>query len=478
MRRFMFVIATASLVSACASTKGFLPSTSFSHVSESSIIDEAPNAWSAEYENSGKERSVSWVKTFGDEVLEALVAEALGNNYNLTASAARLEQAEALARISNSARLPAVNLGAAGTGNFVSGAPNNESYSATVSASWELDVWGRVRDRAFASRSDAAAAQADFEALQLSLAGQIASAWVDLIAASQQEALAFDDVQTRKRSMGIVERRYKRGLSTSLDVRLARSAMASTEANLSLRNQQHGNATRRLEILLGRYPDHAIKTTTELPVLSKLDIAGSPVDILASRPDVRSSEQRMAAAGLRVADARKAILPGLTLSGSATTGGLGIGDIFDFNSVLSRLIGSVTQPVFRGGAIRADIARNEAAHRERLANYAQTVLIAWREVEDALYGEKYLADREASLQISVHEAKEAERLAEREYGRGVGTIFELLDAQRRRISAEGQLISASNARLSNRIALYLALGGDAKPKAVKAAKPSDEDNRT
>ena len=471
MYRFLLFFAVMPLLGACAATQQYLPSSPFSDIPASPMSAQAPANWSASYEHSGKKQKISWVSVFQDKVLEDLVAEALANNHNLAASAARLEQAQALARISGSARLPSITASASGTGNFATSMPASDSYGGTVSASWELDVWGRVRDRTKAAKHDAEAARADFEALQLSLAGQTASAWVDLIAASQQEVLAFDDVQTRKRSMGIVDRRYKRGLSTSLDVRLARSAMASTEANLSLRKQQHANATRRLEVLLGRYPAHEIRATTKLPILSELHLAGSPADILVARPDVRSAEQRLTASGLRVADARKAVLPGLVLSGSVATGGPDIGDILDFSSVLSRLVGSLSQPVFRGGAISADIDRSEAAHRERLANYAQTVLIAWREVEDALYGEKYLADREASLQVSVQEAKEAEKLAEREYGRGVGTIFELLDAQRRRISAEGQLISASNSRLSNRISLYLALGGDAELWAKNSIKP-------
>jgi len=310
----------------------------------------------------------------------------------------------------------------------------------------------------------------DFEALQLSVAGQTASAWIALISASQQAALAADDVTTRERSMGIVERRYNSGLSTSLDIRLARSALAGSRATVAFQKQQHANATRRLEILLGRYPAHEIKAIAVLPIISTLGPIASPEDVLIRRPDIRSAEQRLEASGLRVAEARKALLPSLILRGSASTNGGQVADIFDLNRVISSLVGSVTQPLFAGGSIKAGISRSEAAQREQLARYAQTVLIAWREVEDALSGEKYLLQREAALLISVAEAKEAERLAEREYVRGVGTIFELLDAQRRRISAEGQLITAASARASNRIALFLALGGSNEIIADNTAK--------
>ncbi|MBL1430303.1 MAG: efflux transporter outer membrane subunit [Robiginitomaculum sp.] len=470
MRLLWVLLGSVSLLGACASVGDGKIMPSFSEVPASQIPELTPKNWSAEYKADAAMRHLSWVASFGDQKLEDLVTEALANNYNLEASSARLQQSLALAKISNSARLPSLSLGASGTGTAIPNAPNTESYSGNLTASWELDLWGRVRDRAKASANDAAAAQADFEALQLSVAGQTASAWIALISASQQAALAADDVTTRERSMGIVERRYNSGLSTSLDIRLARSALAGSRATVAFQKQQHANATRRLEILLGRYPAHEIKAIAVLPIISTLGPIASPEDVLIRRPDIRSAEQRLEASGLRVAEARKALLPSLILRGSASTNGGQVADIFDLNRVISSLVGSVTQPLFAGGSIKAGISRSEAAQREQLARYAQTVLIAWREVEDALSGEKYLLQREAALLISVAEAKEAERLAEREYVRGVGTIFELLDAQRRRISAEGQLITAASARASNRIALFLALGGSNEIIADNTAK--------
>ncbi|PHR57149.1 MAG: RND transporter [Robiginitomaculum sp.] len=478
MRRSMIILASATFLSSCASMGGLSGDAGFGADPVSDVAQLAPKQWKSELETTGLARVQPWVSSFGDEQVEQLVAEALAHNRNLAAGAARIEQALALAKVGGAARLPSVTLGASGTGNFVPNAANTDTYGGSVSASWELDVWGRVRDRANAGYRDADAAQADFEALQLSVAGQTVSAWIDLYAASQQETLAADDVQTRDRSLGIVQRRYKSGLSSSLDIRLARSALAGSQATRAFQKQQHANAARRLEILLGRYPSNEIKAVAALPVLPQLDALGTPVDLLTRRPDVRAAEQRLSAAGLRVSEARKALLPTLSLSGSAKTGGGSIGDIFDFDRAIGQLIGSLSQPLFRGGAIKADIARNEARLREQLETYAQIVLTAWREVEDALSGEVYLADREAALQVSSVEANEAQRLAEREYVRGVGTIFELLDAQRRRISAEGQLITATSARASNRVSLFLALGGDLKLQAVQTANLNDEDSTT
>lgn len=475
MRRSLVLLVSVSLLGACASVGGVSPLSSFSEVPVSEIAKVAPDDWAVAYQANGAGQAMSWLDSFADEQLQELVKEALANNHNLGASYARFEQAMALARISGAARVPSLSASLSGTGTAVSGAPNTDEYGAGLTASWELDLWGKIRDRAQASGQDAIASKNDYLALRLSIAGQTATAWIDLVSASQQQKLSLGDVQTRERSLRIVERRYKRGLSTSLDIRLARSALAGSKANLAFQQLQYANAVRRLEVLLGRYPGRQIEAASALPALTALAPIASPAELLTRRPDIRSAEARLAAAGLRVAEARKAILPTLSLRSTANTGGGNIGDIFDFDQIIGQLIGSIAQPLFAGGSIKAGITRNQAAQREQLENYAQTVLTAWREVEDALSGERFLAVRETALRVSVVEAKEAERLAEREYVRGVGTIFELLDAQRRRISAEGQFISAASQRASNRVGLYLALGGDAKQQAEKSANISDEE---
>jgi NodT family efflux transporter outer membrane factor (OMF) lipoprotein len=420
-------------------------------------------------------RAINWLANFQDVTLSALVGEALAHNHNLLASAERIEQAKALAISGAAARLPSVNLSTSATRNLIQNVPDTKNYGASLSVSWEADLWGRIADRAKAGYASAEAAKADYEAARLSIAGQTVQAWFDLVEGAQQVALAQDDLQTRQRSSRLVERRYGRGVSSSLDVRLARSALAGSEATLALREQLVANAGRRLELLLGRYPANAINAALSLPALAPLSGVGAPEDVLTRRPDIMAAEARLTASGLRASEARKALLPRLSFSPSASTGGTKISDIFDLDTLAGRLLGNLAQPVFQGGALKAEVKRTRAAQREQIQSYANLVLRAWREAEDALDGEMYLARREAALIVSTTEAQEAEKLAIREYGRGVGTIFEMLDAQRRRISAQSQLIAASKERAANRVRLHLAIAGDFNTQVGKTAAFVDED---
>ncbi len=460
---------TASLLSlsACASV------TTTTELTQT-IGQQAPAVWQSQH-NGEQTLATDWLADFHDTHLTALVSEALRHNHDLLASAARIAQAQALAVSGAAARLPSVDFSARGTRNLIQNVPDTETYGATLSVSWEADLWGRIADRARAGYVNVKAAEADFAAARLSIAGQTTQAWFDLIEGGQQVALAKDDLKSRQRSSRLVERRYSRGVSSSLDVRLARSALAGSEANLALREQLLANATRRLELLLGRYPAKAIKAARTLPLLDPVAGVGTPADVLVRRPDIMAAEARLTAAGLRASEARKALLPRLSFSPTASTGGTSVADIFDLNTLAGRLLGNLAQPVFRGGALKAEIARTRAAQREQIELYANLVLRAWREAEDALDGETYLARREAALNVSTTEAREAETLAIREYGRGVGSIFEMLDAQRRRISAESQFIAASKERAANRVRLYLAIAGEFKTQAVKTAANVNED---
>lgn len=465
-KKWLMTAALLSL-SACASVNTTAELTQDLRIS-------APTSWKS-LSHQDNVQAINWLAEFNDSGLSALVGEALTHNHNLLASAERIEQAKALAISGAAARLPSVNLASSATRNLIQNVPDTKSYGASLSVSWEADLWGRIADRAKAGYASADAAKADYEAARLSIAGQTVQAWFDLVEGAQQVALAQDDLQTRQRSSRLVERRYGRGVSSSLDVRLARSALAGSEATLALREQLVANAGRRLELLLGRYPANAIEAALSLPVLAPLSGVGRPEDVLARRPDIRAAEARLTASGLRASEARKALLPRLSFTPSASTGGAKFSDIFDLDTLAGRLLGNLAQPVFQGGALKAEVRRTRAAQREQIETYAQLVLRAWREAEDALDGEVYLARREAALTVSTTEAQEAEKLAIREYGRGVGTIFEMLDAQRRRISAQSQLIAASKERAANRVRLHLAIAGDFNTQVVKTAAFVDED---
>jgi outer membrane protein, multidrug efflux system len=337
-----------------------------------------------------------------------------------------------------------------------------EFMTSSVLASWEIDLWGRLTSRALASDLTADAAEEDLNGARLSVAGQAASAWVDLVEGQQLLVLAQEDLDTRLRALDLTQRRYDAGIASSLNLRTARSQVASARATFVTAEELVLIRSRRLQEVLGRYPDGTLRAIGELPQLAPIAAAGAPADLLERRPDVLASENRMRAAGFRVHEARTAMLPRLTLTGSAGNSGQGIDDIDDSVNMVSNLVAGLTMPIFQGGALLAESRASVADRRAAAADYVRTSIAAWREVEGTISADGSLDVRETQFAIAAEEAREAQALAEREYARGVATLFELIDSYTRRIEAERGLITARAARVNNRITYHIALGGGAR----------------
>ncbi|MEE9347083.1 MAG: efflux transporter outer membrane subunit [Robiginitomaculum sp.] len=402
-----------------------------------------------------------WVSQIGGAELTALIDEALAANTNIGSSKARLDAARAAAISARSGKLPNVSLGGRAShsefGNDRIGDSNSHSIGPSVS--WEPDVWGRINDRAKAGEIEVAASTADYAAARLSIAGQTAQSWLDLIEARLLLALSQKNLQTQERALALTQRRFEGGVTSASDVRLSRSSVASAQASLASREQFRAISARRLEILLRRYPDATIGAATDLPPLRALSGAGAPRDILARRPDLLAAEQRLAAQGLQIDIARKALLPRLSLSAD---GNLSSGDflgLFKIDALVANLASNLTAPIFNGGALKADVARNEAVLRGQVESYAGAVMGAYMDVENALDAERRLKQREAALRVSLTEAQKAEEILARRYAQGLASILQLLDAQSRAINSESALIGARKERLASRVRLHLALGG-------------------
>lgn len=503
----------ALLIAGCASVDDELLNTQ---------LPDPPARWAAA-EAVGDPPVGDWLAPFGDQALYGLVNEAMVHNNTLLAAAANLEAARAGAKISRANLLPTLDASGGASRNAIvsdpslaaqaggapvgsgtsakdletqfgvdadgdgkldgldlfigavggtsgqdgiaeSPLPNRRvyinNYSLGAQFTWELDLWGRLTDETRAAYKDAGASLAEFEGARLSIAGAVTQSWFGLIEARQQRELAERDVTARESNLRVTERRYERGVASSLDVRLSRSALGSSQANLAFRQRAEKEAARRLEVLLGRYPGAELEAAASLPELPALAGAGAPGDILARRPDLIAAEARMEAQGLRARAARKAILPRFTLSSQINTSGPDLSDIFDPERLAGNVAAGLFQPLFQGGRIRANAKRQRAIAESSLLTYAQTALQAYEEAENAISAETYLAASESALKLAYEEAAAAEELTERRYASGTATIFDLLNAQTRRISAESSYIEAQRQRVANRVALYLAIGGD------------------
>lgn len=449
IKQSLLLSVTALALASCVSTGPGLRG--------SDALPSSPMVW-ASGGDADTTRIDNWVATFNDARLAALINEAVVENPGILSAEARIRAARASARAANAGRLPSVNADLGITQRETDPA-STTSYGAGIGVSWEADLWGRLAARAQAGVLEYQATDADYDGARLSVAGQVARAWFLLVEARLQTDLAERDVQAKERSLGLIERRFGAGVSRSSDVRTFRSALASSQAVLASRQRAQASAARSLEILLGRYPAGAIEHNADLPEFDALAGIGAPGELLVRRPDLRAAEARLQAVGLQAEIARDALLPSLTLRGTLDTGGTDPADIFDIDTYIATAIGSLTAPIFNGGALRAERDRAEAAAEAQLAAYATTVLSAWREAEDAIYADGILAARVEALRDAYEQAAAAEELVIRQYGSGLATVFELLDAQSRRFASEGQYIAARRERATNRVDIYLAIGG-------------------
>jgi len=439
---------------------------------ESGVV--IPSDWSSAREVAPVRQS--WLADFDDPVLTGLVAEAVATNYDLRAAGARVEQSRARARIVGAELLPQVDVrvGASRADLSASDGANvsADRFDARANAAWEIDLWGRLANAKRAAARDADSIAADYGAARLSLAATVAQAWFDAVEAELQVELSENTVGNFRDNLEIVHEGFRAGLNSALDVRLERANLAAAEAALEASLIVRDRAVRNLEVLLGRYPSGELAIAKALPVIETEVPSGLPAEILARRPDVRAAALRLEASDERFNEARKNRLPNITLtaSGGVTSGELT--NLLDFDALVWSIAGDLTAPIFQGGRLQAerDLARAEST--EVLAGYAQVVLVAFREVETALTVERILASQEAALDVAARESVEAEVLALERYRVGLVDIITWLEARRRAFNARSALLSISNSRLQNRIALYLALGGGFETEAPPAAGQS------
>lgn len=439
-----------------------------------------PSQWSV---SPGRTAPVAagWLGDFESDILPQLVEAALQQNYDLRATAARLAIARADAVVAGASLSPQVALGvdgarqktrlsARGLGSV--GPPSTlfTNYSLGLNLSWELDVWGRLRDQQAAALADVQVAEATVMGAQLSLVANVCKTWFTLLQVQQQSVLSEETIQSFRLTESVIRQRYERGVSDALDLRLIRSQLASAQANASQLQLQLDAAKRDLQVLIGAYPESAIPWhMAEFPAITQDVPAGLPAAMLQRRPDLRVAERRLAAAQQRVGEARKALLPAIRLTGSYGTTSDALSDLVDNNLSIWNLAGNLAQPILQGGRLRAGVARAYAVAEQRLQEYGQAALTAFKEVEHALAADVYVRERLMHLQVTVDELRAAETLAWERYQKGLTDIITVLDTQRRAFEASSLRISVEAQHLINRVQLYLALGGsfelnDASPK--------------
>lgn len=440
---------------------------------ESRMGDVAgPSSWAASKEaRAGIDQR--WIGKIGGSELRQFVDEALANNHDLDAAAARLDRAAAEAGIAGAGRMPSLGLGAdtnRSKQNFIGfpfgGSNISQRFGVQLNASWELDVWGRVKAGQEAAIANAEARSYEYNAAQVSLAAQVAKTWLALGESNEQVTLASEAVNASQALADSVRERFERAIDSdsgsAAQVRLAEVESANRKEALAQRKQERERVLRQLEILMGRYPSGKLSDRVMMPKFPGSTPAGLPSELLQRRPDVLAAERMFAASGRRVKERKLARFPSLRLTGSGGTTSASIRDVLNSNFGVWAIGGGLTQPIFEGGAITGEIEIAKANERENLALLKKTVLAAFGEVEQALIAENFLAQRESAGKQAADFATEAAERAGEEFSAGTGDVLTLIDATRAKIDNMSRYAAIRRLRLENRIDLHLALGGDFK----------------
>ncbi|HUG12779.1 MAG TPA: efflux transporter outer membrane subunit [Opitutaceae bacterium] len=408
-----------------------------------------------------------WWTLFGDSELDALILRSLDGNQDLQAAAARVEQARAAAGIARSAYFPSAAVGASAdrsrtsrTTDVVMPLAETETIRGALDASWELDLFGRVRRLNESARAGAAASAADFESVRLALTAEVAANYFSLRALDREIALVDEGVALRRRALELVTSRRTGGAATDFDVARAESELASTEAESSALANRRAALQNALAVLVGEVAgDFAISNfkseISEPPAVP----AGLPSALLERRPDIAAAEQSLVAVNAQIGVAKAAFFPAISLTGSAGYASGEIDRLFRADSRAWSIGPSVYLPIFQGGRNRANLERSRAAYEEGVARYRQRVLIAFREVQDALTATQLLASQAEALDRAVAAARRSGELAQTRYDAGYVNYFEVIDAQRTLLASERAATQLGAQRLLTSVALVKSLGG-------------------
>ncbi len=435
-------------------------------------MPQAGIALAARFDGAGQQPATDitrWWSRFGSATLTRLVDRADADNFDVAAAAARIEQADAQARIAGAPLLPAISgsldAGRAqrsGTaGGRVTSPSLGNSFSGGLAASYQLDLWGRNRDLLRAAENQGLGARFAFDTVRLSTQVAVVNAYLQLAAARDRLAIAEGNVGSAERILGVIRERLGAGTASALDRAQQEGLVAQQRAAIPPLRQNLETARNTLALLLGRPPEGFSVAATSLRSLrAPVARPGLPASLLLRRPDLRLAEAQLAAADANLEASRKALLPAIQLTGQAGLQSAALNLILRPESTIWSLAAGLTQPIFDGGRLRAEIALNEAQRQELLESYRRAIVSALVDVENALVAVRESAAREQAQSVAVARAREAFGFAEQRFREGTIDLQSLLNTQSTLFQSQDALVQAQLARLQASVGLFQALGGD------------------
>jgi len=466
-KRFLMTLAAASALAGCTVGPNYVkPDVPVEKSWDATGAAGAPNP----AELSG------WWQTFRDPELERLVAEALRSNLDLKLAEARVRDARAQLVIARSAGLPFLNASASDAwgggsaniiqktsfGTFRSTGATTSLYRAGFDAGWEIDVFGGIRRSVEAAEASIDASVEDLRSVQVTLLGEVASAYIDLRGQQSLLAIAKENLKSQQDTLELTQARYKGGLSSGLDVAEAEAQAADTASQIPTIETAIKSDIYGLSVLLGKDPSalaEELDKVSPVPAGSAEVLPGLPSELLLRRPDIRAAERRLASATAQIGVATANLYPRFDLTALLGLESSRLSDLFRRDSGAWQIIPGVSVPLFAGGSLNANIESKNAQQEQAFIVYRQTILSALQEVENSLVAWSKSQERLKYLVKEVEQNKLAVELANERYTKGLTGFVDVLTAERSLYASQSGLNLAQTAVSTNLVSLYKALGG-------------------
>lgn len=467
MRKVRYVVLTAALtLSGCISLAP--------HYERPAI--ELPAGWAGPAGQSTASLGAEWWKFYGDAQLDRLVEEALAHNADLELAVARVDEARAVAGETRSAQFPSVDAGINANRTQSSlqapiplppGVPRETNdYRAAVNVSYEVDLWGRMRDATRAARAELLATDAARETVRIAVAASVVQGYFALRAFDEELAATQRSLATRTESLALQKKRYENGLISEFEYHQLEAEVLAARAQLPVLERERASQENALAVLLGRSP-RAIYEGTVVATAAEAGgappelvvPAGVPSALLLRRPDLIETENRLIAANARVGVARTAYFPSITLTGFRGAESTELNDLFTGPARISQVAAGIVQPIWNAGRISAQVQAANARQRQALAQYRQAIENAFREVRDAIVAQVKTREQFEAENQRVAALRSTLRLAQLRYANGVASQLDVLDAERNLLAAELNRSDALRAQRAAVADLFKALGG-------------------
>lgn len=416
--------------------------------------------------------SNTWWTLYQDPVMNDLVSKALQNNTDIKLAAARVEEADAVAREVGAALYPRVDLDAGASRSRVSELGANpvarnprSNYKAQLGTSFEIDFWGKLSRAKESARAQALSTRYGKDTVALSLSSLVASNYLTLRSLDSQITISQANLKSRDESLALTKRRLDGGVSSALDVYQAEVASANLTAQLAELNRQRALSLHQLAVLTGVLDLNLAATDINVLPVPPTPPAGLPSSLLEARPDVKQAEALMIAANANIGVAKAALYPTISLTANLGGESLALGDVLKSAARIWSGGLSLNLPIFDSGRLNSRVDQASAKQKQALASYEGALQSAFREVNDALVNVRQSTEREVALSRSEASAKKALQVAENRYQSGYSAYLDVLDAQRVYNDVALAFVQSRQARLMATVALFKALGGGWSPAA-------------